>query len=185
MRTIVVIVSICAFLCCASSPNRATTPLETALHKLGESLVESCPICVQQLRKEAFTILNKEFPSGKIITSDGNSFISYSGQTQSILFAGTDVRKKGKSDAGIAYELPFVVFRYHTAANHMAGIAAADYTDAKYAAQLASFASEKKFFGTIQIIPFRYGEGNSFTYSSKENLVIVHCKVMRIEPANN
>ncbi len=185
MNKSIVIVFAWLLVCCASSPNRPATPLEKALHKLGESLVESCPICVQQLRKEAYALLNSEFPTGKTISSDVIGFIAYSEQTQSIIIAGTDVRKKGRSDAGIAYELPLVVFRYHTAANHMAGIAPADYTDATFAAQLASFDNNRTFSGIIHIIPFRYGEGNSFTYSPKENLVLVHCKVVRIEKVNN
>ncbi len=173
----VLLVALC--LQCASAQQRAQSPVEEALHKLGESLVETCPICVQQLRKEAFTILNKEFPAGKII-GEHNAlyFQKYSGQTQSLIFKGKEIRKKGRTDAGIEYELPFVIFRYYTRDNHIAGIAPGDFTDIQTASQLKSLPHGRDFAGTVIAIPFRYGDGKSFSYSPKENIVTVHCKVL-------
>lgn len=167
------------FLCCASAQNQPHTPLEKALHKLGESLVETCPICVQQLRKEAFTILNEEFPAGKIISAqDMSSFQKYPSQVQGLVITGEEMRRKDKTDAGIEYELPIVIFRYHTTENHIAGIAAADFTDAKIAFHLKSLPTSKAFSGSVIAIPFRYGNGNTFSYSPKENILTVHCKVL-------
>ncbi len=167
------------FASCASQQRGAQSPLEEALHKLGESLVETCPICVQQLRKEAFTILNKEFPAGKIIGEhNAPDFQKYSSQMQSLIIKGKDIRKKGRNDAGIEYELPFVIFRYHTRENHIAGIAPADFTDMQTASQLKSLPYGKDFAGSFIAIPFRYGDGKTFSYSPKENIVTVHCKVL-------
>lgn len=177
MRNFIILFLLFSFFCCASVQNQPCTPFEKALHALGESLVETCSICVQKLRKEAFTILNEEFPIGKTIGGNDISFKKSITHAQSLLVGGGDIRAKGKTDAGVDYELPLVIFRYHTADNYIAGITPADFTDAKTASLLKSLPYDKAFFGSIIAIPFRYGDGKTFSYSSKENILTVHCKV--------
>ncbi len=178
MKYYITLIVISISLCCASEQNYPHTPIEKALYKLGESLVETCSICVRQLRKEAFTILNEEFPPGKIIGGHDVFFQKSIAHAQSIILSGSDIRKKGKTDADVYYELPLVIFRFHTADNHIAGITPADFTDAKTTGQLKSLPYRKGFSATVIAIPFRYGDGKTFSYSPKENIVTVHCRVL-------
>lgn len=181
MKKGIILVSLFAFFCCASSQGLPRTAIEKALHNLGESLVESCPICVQQLRKEAFALLRSELPAGKTITLENTRhFAKISDHALSLVIAGEENRKKGKTDAGIDYELPIVIFRYHTVSNHMSGIATSDFTEPRIAAELAAIPDGKAFSGTIITIPFRYAQGDTFVYSPKENTLTVHCKVINI-----
>ncbi|MCX7679317.1 MAG: hypothetical protein N2316_08855 [Spirochaetes bacterium] len=165
-------------------PARHTiTPLERALHMLGESTVEQCPICIKKLRDDAYEILSREFGVGKIVHANDQFLFKKSSHCPQCLVVHRTAQK-GKSDADIEYALPEIVFRYHTPTNFLAGIAKKDFTDEAIAAQIASLGHGQLILLSYQIIAFRYGDGDSFAFSPNENALTIHCKILQIKKAN-
>ncbi len=164
----------------ASGPagDEAPYPLESA-RLLAEGLTESCAICVKGLREEAFSIIEKTYPPGKIIEATaGRPFVRDPGGQSAFLIAGHEKRVLIRKDPkkGDIY-LPLFLFRFHTAGDHLVGVERANYTDQKTAKKFTSTPPGGLFQGKAVIIGFQYGDGPSFTYSVADNIIYIHCRL--------
>ena len=74
-----------------------------------------------------------------------------------------------------------LTFRAHTAENHLVGIAASDYTEARTADLLTSAPTETLFEGSLEIIAYRYGDGPTYNYFPSMSHLQVHCRILELK----
>lgn len=163
----------------------ADTSLEVpmlALKALGESRVDDCPYCVENLEKSAFRILNRYFKPGRRFSFD-------SSDTKGLLIADKNLkegellptlyakREKGKNGDGKEFNFPLLVFYFHTEQRHHAGIGKKIYTPRAVESVYQKKPKGKKalFKGKIRIAEYPYGNGKTFIYYRKRNILQVHC----------
>ena len=160
----------------------------TPARMLADSLAESCEICARKTRKEAYALLEKEFPPGRLFRAPetrpfikapvgGGALFPWGGQKR-VLYLKMD--GTGRDDIF----LPLVFFRFHTEKNHLVGIERDDYTDASIEERIAALPASSGFRGSVKIIRFRYGDGSSFSFSQGENALYIHCKIESAEFAS-
>jgi len=139
-----------------------------ALGLLAKSASDTCAVCAREARQEAFQILAAAFPPGRIVASDSMRwFVALPG--------GNELLLGPPPAAG-----PAVTFRFHTAENHLVGIAESDWTDSNLAERIHALPPGSPFHASIEVVPFAYGDGPTFSYSPSAGRVRVHCKVVAI-----
>ena len=159
--------------------------LDGALALLAESSVDPCSICSQQTRNKAFGMLNAELLPGRVVkTSAGCLFVGVvpSGESElapSCYPAGAPVKKKeGEGEA----RLPRVTFRFHTAGDHLVGVAASDFTVEDLVADYRSAPAGTSFSGVLEIVEFKYGDGPTYNYYPTGNQLQIHCRFLGLTP---
>jgi len=169
---------------------KKASPLEIpmlALKALGESRVDECQYCVENLEKSAFRILNRYFVPGRVFLfeekeSSGLLLKSDVCEPGELLPSLYTKREKGKNSEGVSFEFPLVVFYFHTVAHHHAGIARKVFThdtiDLMYSGKNKTMG--RAFTGRIRLIDYPYGNGKSFIYFRKRNILQVHCRVEKL-----
>ena len=128
---------------------------ERCVRLLVESNEDPCSICAKASREKAFQTLEAVFRPGRIIKS-----------SPACRFTHTDV---------------LLTFRAHTAENHLVGIAASDYTEARTADLLTSSPTETLFEGSLEIIAYRYGDGPTYNYFPSMSHLQVHCRILELK----
>lgn len=154
-----------------------------ALEKLGESAEETCPTCVRALQKEAFGTLSHALDPGRVIrTAPGCMLVrnDWCAANELMLTCHLDDDLQSSDGSGL---LPQVVFRFHTDQDHLVGIDPEHYTPGQIADIYQNTPIGTVFTGTVEIIPFRYGDGPSFLYSASELRLQIHCRILALEPA--
>lgn len=158
-----------------------------ALKSLGESRVDECQYCVENLEKSAFRILNRYFVPGKVFFFEGKdssglllkSSVCKVGELLPSLYIK---REKSTTGEGVSFEFPLVVFYFHTTKHHFAGIDkkvfTSDAVDSVYFEK--SKTAGRAFKGRIRVIDYPYGNGKSFMYFRKRNIIQVHCRVEKL-----
>ena len=147
---------------------------EKSLRLIAESAKDPCSICARQTREKAFLLLEEQFHAGRIFTTTGScGLVRTASSQENELVSSCDF--PGKES------LPLLTFRFHTAANHLVGIAPADYTAENIAAEFLSAPPGTVFEGTLETILFRYGDGTTFNYSAKRGVVQVHCRLLTLK----
>jgi len=146
----------------------ADLPAE-AFATLARSLSDSCAICAERHRKAAFEELALVLrPGVRVRSSYPAALTRGAGETQEL-------------------ELPVaagglrVTFRFHTADDHLVGIAEEDLTGAALAARWRGMPEEAKLAGTIEVIPFDYGDGPAFLFLPASGHLQIQCKVLEVE----
>ncbi len=178
-RTILPVILLASLACATIPAKNAASGFEYPLvpgKLLADALVDTCPICVKELRDRAYVILDKAFPPGTRFTHE--AFSREPGGKN--IFAPGDHREKRlyKKDPtkGDIY-FPRVLFRFHTSADHLVGIGKNDYTDASPAKDFSALPPAGLFRGNATVVRFDYGNGKSFTYSPSDNIIYIHCRL--------
>ena len=152
-------------------------PME-ALEKLVESGNSDCPICVRQLQKEAFEILSFTLEPGRVIHTTRECLLIRSKSLASNELKLTCDFGDGPQLEKDAGRFPRVMFRFHTLQDHLVGIDIKDYTPERFAALYRNAPTNTVFYGSLEIIYFSYGDGPSFLYSTAEDRIQIHCRIL-------
>lgn len=145
--------------------------LAHALDLLEKSAADSCAVCARESRAKAFRLLAERFPPGRIVRTDGECrFLSDPNGENELVYASCP------------NEDPRVTFRFHTADNHLAGIAEPDWTEAPIADRVRSASEGTLFQGTLEIVRFAYGDGPTITDRPSIRRLQVHVKILTIAP---
>ncbi len=140
-----------------------------ALSLLTKSRTDSCSICAEKLRQEAFEELDQTYRPGSILASAGRGdLLRVTGEESELMLAAPQDDE------------PKLTFRFHTASNHLVGIAEADFTDEAVARQLLSIPESTRLRGKIEIVAYKYGDGATFLYSTTGNYLQIQCKLLGI-----
>lgn len=137
------------------------------LDLLARSSVDSCPICAEKLRREAFELLEETYRPGRILTTTPTVGL--------IRAEGPDNELTPETFRG---SLPSLTFRFHTSRSRLVGIADHDLTEAAVLEPLTATLDSTAFHGAIQIVGYPYGDGASFLWSASEQVLQVQCKVL-------
>jgi hypothetical protein len=140
-----------------------------ALSLLTKSRTDSCSICAEKLRQDAFEELSQVYRPGSILASarEGDLLRVAGEESELMLAAQQD-------------DEPKLTFRFHTASSHLVGIAETDFTDEAVARQLLSVPEGARLRGRIEIVAYKYGDGATFLYSTTGNYIEVQCKLLEI-----
>jgi hypothetical protein len=160
--------------------------LDGALTLLAESSVDPCPICGKETRNKAFRMLNTELLPGRVVkTSAACSLVSATPSSSeselapSCYPAGAPVKKKGGEGEA---RLPRVTFCFHTASDHLVGVAASDFTVEDLVADYRSAPAGTSFSGVLETVEFRYGDGPTYNYYPTGNQLQIHCRLLSLTP---
>lgn len=153
-----------------------------ALEKLGESAAATCPTCVRQLQKEAFEILSRSVHPGRVIRTSARCRLTRSDSCEANELMLTCFQEEVLSAADESRWLPQVVFRFHTDADHLVGIAPQSYTPAPIKVVYEKAPIGTEFTGSVEIISFRYGDGPAFLYTAATFRLQIHCRILTLEP---
>jgi hypothetical protein len=148
---------------------RGTSELpEAALDLLAQSARDSCSICAERNRKEAFEQLDAFYAPGVLITSEpGRTFLPSAKSPLELALSS------------YARETPMLTLRFHTMKEHLVGVDTTDYSDEAWVAFLASNPG-MVLDGTIQLIAYPYGDGPTYLYSQAENHLQLQCRVLEL-----
>ncbi len=152
-----------------------------ALKLLADNTIEPCRICVDKNKKKAFAALELEFTPGRIIAADKQFFITHSSEcmeNEMLLSSYTERERYIAEAEKTELYFPLIVFAFHTVEKHLVGIDKEDYTDTIIAQKINKIGKNSLLKGKIKIIRFDYGDGSSFVYSQKENVIKINCKVI-------
>lgn len=140
-----------------------------ALSLLAKSRTDSCSICADKLRKDAFEELAQVYRPGVILASarEGD-LLRVAGEEPALVLAA---QQNGE---------PKLTFRFHTVSNHLVGIAETDFTDEVVARQFQSIPEGTRLRGRIEIVAYEYGDGATFLYSTTGNHIEIQCKLLEI-----
>ena len=152
------------------APAIAPIPYD-AFDLLGQSLSDSCSICAERHRKEAFELLSEAYRPGTVLRSGSNRRFTRVDDTSQML-ALTDFGR----------DTPLLALRFHTQDDHLVGIAEADFTDPANAAKIAELAAGLPFDGAVQVVAWEYGDGPSYVFSRSSRVLEVQCKVLEVYP---
>ncbi len=143
-----------------------------AIELLAKSIDESCDICVEQILKKAFSLLDRDLTPGKTIVTSAACLFEKAVSTEvNELTASCYSGNTGPAP------YPILTFRFHTLAEKLAGVSAADLTENQKTSEYRAN-NGGLFEGKIQIVEFRYGDGHTFHYFRKTHHLQVHCKLM-------
>ncbi len=190
MKKIVKIVSLCSLLSVPCVVYSVMHDLEVpmlAFKALGESRVEKCGYCVKNSEKRAFRIIDDYFAPGKVFIFNGKNSEQvllknrFCRKGEFLSFQYKD-REKGVNGKGEKFEFPLLVFYFHTDRHHHAGVNRRLFTDKSIDSIYMKPAGKKDgcFKARIKIINYPYGNGRSFIYFRKRNIIQVHCIVENI-----
>ncbi len=153
-----------------------------AMRILADSRAETCAICVQDLRKKAFTHLDSDFPPGRIIA--GLRFTKPSGARNEFVLSDHRAPVFYKKNGNEEIFFPLITFRFHTGRGKLVGISSADYSDELSARAFDRLPPESDFTATLKVVRFGYGDGASFCYFPAKNTVQVQCRISNVRPVS-
>lgn len=155
---------------------------QDALRWLAESSVEPCSLCAEQERKKAFTSLRGTFSPSTVVTADATCRLIKIGPEQELTLSCYPSEPWIRSLPEGARP-PRLVFRFHTVADHLVGIAETDFTDQKAAAAFAAAKPGTAFEGRLQLVGYTYGTGPAFNYFQNTHTLQVHCRILHLDVA--
>ncbi|MFN8548703.1 MAG: hypothetical protein U0527_12260 [Candidatus Eisenbacteria bacterium] len=154
----------------STTPSVAPIPYD-AFDLLSQSLSDSCSICAERHRKEAFELLTDAYRPGTVIKSGGTRrFTRLDGTTQELML--TDFGR----------DTPILTLRFHTRQDHLVGVAEADLTDEATAAKVAELTPGLPFDGAVRVVAWEYGDGPSYVFSRSSRVLEVQCKLLEVDP---
>ena len=154
---------------------------DDAFQLLAQATVDSCLLCAEQKREKAFRILNETLIPGRVIQTDESCLLIKAGSDNDLSLSCYP------SEALIASilqdeRLPQVVFSFYTPQNSLVGVSETDYTDAPAADLLHTSMPGTVYEGRIRLIAYKYGDGTTFNYFQQTNKLLIHCRVLQLEP---
>jgi len=155
--------------------------LKCALDKLAGSTINDCSICVNELKRDAYKILNKEFPAGRLIVGTSKcTFIKTKGCQENEFVLSCFQVEGLKKNQGKEKEYPFIVFRVHSYKDHLVGIKKSDYSS-PLMVKLLKASKKSKFTGQIELINYKYGDGKTYNFNESRNVLQLHCKIKTLK----
>ncbi len=145
-----------------------------------KSRKETCSVCIDNLREEAFGILTESMRPYTRLSAGKNCPLVFSKddgepEFQPVCYAEISDPSDRASD------LPVLIFRFHTRDRHMIGISPEDFTNDTIADFIFSAPRDAVFHGVIELVPFRYGDGPTFIYFDETNRLAIQCRILEIE----
>lgn len=151
---------------------------QDALVLLSEAAAEPCAICAEQERKKAFAILNRSFIPGMMLVTDADCrLLKGEGSRDMELSLTCYPPVNGMKSLPEGAAPVHLRFRFHTAAQHLVGISAKDFTAAAIVDTYLASAPGTIFEGRLRIIPYPYGDGPAFNYFPQSNTLQIHCMI--------
>jgi hypothetical protein len=149
-----------------------------AFELLARSADDSCASCARDHQRSAFEVLEERFPPGKIVRSD--SLLSFQRAPQSddeliLVWGAADGSTWSTWRARHRLTLQF-----HTAEDHLVGIAEADMTDEGLALLCRSTPDSVALHGALEIVPFAYGDGPSFLFTPSAQRIQIQCRILEL-----
>lgn len=142
-----------------------------ALYLLTKSTTDSCAVCAEKRRNEAFELLDGFYRPGSIVTNGPTAhFFRVPGGENELALTSYD------------RAAPKLTFRFHSSVSHLVGIAAADLTDQSVVDLLDAASDGTKWQGTLQLAEYAYGDGATFLYFPANDHLQIQCKVLEITP---
>lgn len=149
-----------------------------ALQLLAEARAETCPLCAEKERKEAFVLLDAALRPGVIVVPGGScSFVK--AEEQGFSISCPDAGDGGMSGRPHG-DMPDVVFVFHTSLQRLVGIADKDLTEESLAMRFSRLRRGAPFVAKVSLVPFAYGDGTTFTYLSSQGRILVHCRILEL-----
>ncbi len=136
---------------------------------LNKNLTDSCSVCVEERRRQAFEELDAQYRPGSLWTNPVERPL--------VRAAGTECELTLDSSGA---DEPTLAFRFHTAASHLIGVAEADFTDDDIATQFQSIPAGARVRATLEIIAYAYGDGAAFLYSPATHGLQMQCRLLEI-----
>jgi hypothetical protein len=140
-----------------------------AFELLAESAADSCAICARDLRRRAFRILEERFRPGTVLRSDPRVRFAMSPRSTNELMLTSHLGGD-----------PALTFRFPTEKDHLVGISESDWTEGSLAGLCRTAPDGAEFQGAIEIVPFAYGDGPTFSCAPSSNRIQVHCRLLEI-----
>lgn len=142
---------------------------EDALTLLAQSLRDSCAICAEKNRKNAFSELDEFYAPGRLLTMAGDT-----------RFEVLSDKPNELGLLGYERQSPVLTFRFHHPAARLVGVEERDETEDVWLKELASASPGDLLEGTIEVIPYPYGDGVSYLFSPSEGHLQVQCRILEI-----
>jgi len=134
---------------------------------LTEAEADSCGVCIREKRADAFEIAGEWFAPGHLVEAGTTrGWWLLEGGDQELYFG-----EPGETS-------PRLTFRFHTADAHLVGIAPEDFTDRGLAARILARPAGEPGTETLEVVEFRYGNGESFHFDEERNRIQVQCRVL-------
>ena len=153
-------------------------PRDEALEFLLEASTENCPVCVENLHKKAFKLLNDYYKPGLTLEFTGSARLMKEKKgVYGELFQATKDDGTGKKPGGIR-----IAFFFHTQRHHHAGVKKEDYSDNRHDATYGARKEgrDRFFTGKLTVIGYPYGDGKTFIYLKKRKVVQVQCLISEL-----
>ncbi len=142
---------------------------EEALTLLAQSLRDSCAICAEKNRKKAFAQLDDFYAPGRLLTMAGETrFVSSPDMPNELGLLGYDRPS------------PVLTFRFHHSGARLVGVEEADETESVWLEEIAAAGPRGRLEGTIEVIPYPYGDGVSYLFSPSEGHLQIQCRILEI-----
>ncbi|MEZ4647902.1 MAG: hypothetical protein R3E97_03800 [Candidatus Eisenbacteria bacterium] len=154
-----------------SSPGLRSILIE-GLGYLAKSRRDSCAVCAERNRDDAFERLNLALLPGTRYSAEGT------------------MRETMRLTKGAApYELEAAsyspepigfVFRFHTSSEHLVGVSPNDWTTDAIAETWSAAAVGTEFEGELELVEYAYGDGPTYLYSPSEGRVELQSRVLTL-----
>jgi hypothetical protein len=156
---------------------------DEALKLLAQASSDPCSICAEQKTRKAFALLEKFYAPGKVLSTDGQCRLVKPSDTGSF-----DVSLTCYPSGAFVGQLkddetpPRVVFTFYTPEKNLVGISGHDFTKKDIVDLYGKAKPGDVFEGRIEIIRFRYGDGEGFNYFRESRKLQIHCSVLELKP---
>ncbi|MCU0577301.1 MAG: hypothetical protein MUD15_10825 [Desulfobacterota bacterium] len=156
---------------------------DEAFRLMAEATVDPCSLCVEKKLKEAYAVMNRMLQPGLVMESDERCrFLKRNPGDGFELSPVCQPTGALKQAGGEGRKPPDVVFVFYTPQARLVGISENDYTDAGTAAVFNDSPLGTVFEGRIRLIPYKYGDGPTYTYFQGANKLQIHCTVIKLTP---
>ncbi len=168
---------------CEESSDGGDFPVPAeAVGLLAKSRTETCSVCIEKSKERAFGILADSMMPYKRLSAGRSCPLVLADRNEPELQLSCYPAALDLADeiSGIS-EIPALAFRFHTGDRHMVGISPDDFTGEGIADFVFSAPRDAIFQGTIELVPYRYGDGPTFIYFPETNRLAIQCRIVKIE----
>ena len=147
----------------------STRPLLVeAMEYLAKSRRDSCAICAERNRDDAFERLTVALVPGT----------RYSTTPSAPLTKGDEPNELGSSS--LSTDSIGFHFRFHTSTDHLVGVSAENWTPDSIAMAWSTAEPRTEFEGELELVGYPYGDGPTYLYSPSEGRVQVQCRLVSL-----
>lgn len=131
---------------------------------------DDCGICVRDRQEEAVEIAAALFVPGTRIRGEGErTFRVLAGGRLELYFPA------------VADSVPRVTYRIHGAGSSLVGIRPGDLTAPEAVASIRTWPSDRPWSGTLEVVPFAYGDADALLLDEVAGRLQVQCRVVSPE----